>query len=95
MVSEVSGRPPDDGQYERRRQCYDSAPGESFFATLKRELVHRRRYRSRDQAKADIIFYIEAFYNRPRRHSALSYLSPVDFEQLHAPLQASALTLCP
>jgi transposase InsO family protein len=75
--------------------CYDNAPVESFFATLKTEWVRHRRYRSRDEARSDLFYYIEAFYNRRRRHSALGYLSPVDFEQLHSPLQASALTLCP
>ncbi|MGH2537220.1 MAG: IS3 family transposase, partial [Candidatus Promineifilaceae bacterium] len=78
-----------------RGNCYDNAPVESFFATLKSELVHPRRYRSREEAKSDVFYYIEAFYNRKRRHSALGYMSPVDFEQLHAPLQPSALTLCP
>jgi transposase InsO family protein len=75
--------------------CYDNAPVESFFASLKSERVHQRRYRSREEARSDVFYYIEAFYNRRRRHSALGYLSPVDFERLYAPLQPSALTLCP
>jgi transposase InsO family protein len=60
--------------------CYDNAPRESFFATLKLELVHRRTYATRAEAKLDIFEYIEVFYNRIRRHSALRYLSPVNFE---------------
>ena len=60
--------------------CYDNAPIESLFGTLKTELVHHRAYRTREEAKSDIFFYIEGFYNRRRRHSALGYLCPVDFE---------------
>jgi transposase InsO family protein len=75
--------------------CYDNAPVESFFASLKSERVHFRRYRSRQEARSDVFYYIEAFYNRRRRHSALDYLSPVDFEHLHTPPQPSTLTLSP
>ena len=53
---------------------------ESFFASLKRERVHRVRYRTRDQARADIFDYIEVFYNRKRRHSDIGNISPDDFE---------------
>jgi transposase InsO family protein len=62
---------------------YDNAPMESFFGTLKSELVHHRVYKSRDEAKPDLFFYIEAFYNRRRRHSSLGYLSPEAYEQLY------------
>ena len=51
--------------------CFDNACVKSFFATLKRERVYRRRYRSRAEARADLFDYIEAFYNRQRRHSLL------------------------
>jgi putative transposase len=61
---------------------YDNAPMESFFGTLKSELVHHYAYHTRDEAKADLFFYIEAFYNRRRLHSALDYLSPEAYEQL-------------
>ena len=61
--------------------CYDNAVIESFCASLKRERVNRVRYRTRDQARADIFDYIEVFYNRKRRHSYLGYISPEDFEQ--------------
>jgi len=73
--------------------CYDNAPIESFFGTLKTELVHHRAYRTREEAKGDIFFYIEGFYNRRRRHSALGYLSPVDFELVHQ--EQSMLAYCP
>ena len=66
----------------RRGNCYDNAPMESFFATLKTELVHHRHYVTRAQAKTDIFEYLEVFYNRSRRHSALAYQSPVRFEQV-------------
>src|SRR5581483_2440127 len=62
-------------------QCWDNAPMESFFATLKKELVHHEDYQSRAEARASIVEYIETFYNPKRRHSALGYLSPAEFEQ--------------
>lgn len=65
----------------RRGNCWDNAPMESFFASLKKELVHHEDYRTRDQARASLFEYIEVFYNRQRRHSALGYQSPSDFEQ--------------
>ena len=65
----------------RRANCWDNAPVESFFATLKKELVHRHRYATREQATLSLFTYIEVFYNRKRRHSALGYLSPHDYEQ--------------
>jgi transposase InsO family protein len=65
-------------------QCWDNAPMESFFATLKKELVHDEDYHTREQAQSSIFEYIECFYNRQRRHSALGYLSPAEFEQARA-----------
>ena len=62
--------------------CYDNAPTESFFSTLKRELVYRERFKTREEAKQKIFEYIEVFYNRQRRHSTLGYLSPMQFEKL-------------
>jgi putative transposase len=62
-------------------QCWDNAPMESFFASLKKELVHDEDYHTRQQARSSIFEYIEPFYNHKRRHSALGYLSPVEFEQ--------------
>ena len=64
----------------RRGNCWDNAPMESFFASLKKELVHGEDYLTREQARASIFEYIETWYNRVRRHSKLGYLSPVDFE---------------
>jgi len=65
----------------RKGNCWDNAPMESFFATLKKELVHHERYETRDEARRSLFEYIEIFYNRVRRHSALGYLSPAQFEQ--------------
>lgn len=62
--------------------CYDNAPTESFFSTLKRELVYRERFKTREEAKQKLFEYIEIFYNRQRRHSTLGYLSPMQFEKL-------------
>jgi len=69
----------------RKGNCYDNAPMESFFGTLKTELIHHRHYLTRMEAKTDIFEYIEVFYNRLRRHSALGYLCPVAFEKLPLP----------
>jgi transposase InsO family protein len=65
----------------RKGNCYDNAAKESFFHTLKTELVNHERYRTRDEARASVFEYIEAFYNRSRIHSTLGYLSPADFER--------------
>jgi len=61
--------------------CYDNAPMESFWGTLKQELVHHRRYRTRQEAIRDITEYIEIFYNRQRLQPGLGFLSPAVFEQ--------------
>ena len=60
--------------------CYDNAVAESFFATLKKELVHRRSWPTRRELTSEVFEYIEAFYNRQRRHSTLGMLSPADYE---------------
>jgi putative transposase len=67
----------------RKGNCYDNATMESFWSTLKWELVYRRDFASHAQAQAAIFDYIEAFYNRQRSHSALNFLSPVDFEAIN------------
>ena len=64
----------------RKGTCWDNACVESFFVTLKRELVYHRRYVTRDEATQDIFEYIEVFYNRKRRHSTLGYDSPAEYE---------------
>lgn len=65
----------------RKGNCHDNAPMESFWGTLKQELVHHRRYRSRQEAMEEITEYIEIFYNRQRRQARLGYLSPAAYEQ--------------
>jgi putative transposase len=62
-------------------QCWDNAPMESFFASLKKELTHHEDYATRAEARASIFEYIEVFYNRQRRHSTLGYVSPAEFER--------------
>lgn len=74
----------------RRGNCYDNAPMESFWGTLKNELVHHRRYETRDQARREITEYIELFYNRQRRHSRLGNCSPAAFAQQWARQQPAA-----
>jgi len=61
--------------------CFDNAPMESFWGTLKQELIHHRRYRTRQEAIQEITEYIEIFYNRQRRQARLGYLSPVAYSQ--------------
>lgn len=63
----------------RKGNCWDNAPTESFFNSLKNERVHGTRYATRADAEADLFHYIEAFYNRRRRHSTLGYCSPTQF----------------
>jgi putative transposase len=64
--------------------CFDNAAMESFFGTLKAERINRQSYPTRDQARQDIVSYIEGFYNITRRHSTLGYRSPLEFEQASA-----------
>lgn len=68
--------------------CYDNAITESFFGTLKRELVHHCSFRTRTEAQSQIFRYIEVFYNRRRLHSALGYQAPENYERLFARLAA-------
>ena len=70
--------------------CWDNAVAESFFATLKTELIHRQRWATRQRARSAIFEYIEVFYNRQRRHSSLGYVSPVDFELAALPQKLAA-----
>src|ERR1700690_1050009 len=65
----------------RRADCWDNAPMESFFASLKKELVHDADFATRAEARAAIVEYIEVFYNTTRRHSSLGYVSPAEYEQ--------------
>jgi transposase InsO family protein len=64
-----------------RGNCFDNAPMESFWGTLKQELIHHRRYRSRQEAMRDITEYIEVFYNRQRLQARLGFLSPAAYAQ--------------
>lgn len=64
----------------RTADCWDNAVVESFFSTLKHELVHRREFSTQDDARTAIFEYVEGFYNRTRRHSTLGYLSPSEYE---------------
>jgi putative transposase len=66
----------------RRADCWDNAPMESFFASLKKELVHGADFATRAEARAAIFEYIEAFYNLKRRHSSLGYVAPAEYEQV-------------
>jgi putative transposase len=62
--------------------CYDNAAAESFFATLKKELIHRRSWPLKAELRTEVFDYIEAFYNRRRRHPGLGMLSPAQFETI-------------
>ena len=65
----------------RKGDCWDNSVAESFFSTLKKELVYHTRFKMRDKARREIFEFIECFYNRQRMHSYLGYLSPQDFEE--------------
>ena len=65
----------------RRGNCWDNAIVESFFGTLKNEMVHRCRFATRDVARQEVFAYIEVWYNQQRRHSSLGYVSPAEFER--------------
>lgn len=68
----------------RKGECHDNAVAESFFHTLKNELVHRADFKTRAQARQALFRYIELFYNRKRRHSYLGYLAPFEYETINA-----------
>jgi len=68
----------------RKGECLDNAVAESFFGSLKNELVYHEDYRTRSEAKQSIFEYIEVFYNRKRRHAFLNYMTPVEYEEKHA-----------
>jgi transposase InsO family protein len=70
------------GSMSRKGNCWDNAVSESFFSSLKKELVHHERYANQAEAKRSIFEYLEVFYNRQRRHSSLGYLPPAEFERL-------------
>jgi putative transposase len=61
--------------------CYDNASMESFFATIKKKLIYRKRFKTRAKARLEIVDYVETWYNSHRIHSSLGDLSPVEFEQ--------------
>lgn len=65
----------------RKGNCYDNAFAESFFATLKKELIYRNRFKTKEEAKKAIFEYIEVWYNRKRIHSSIGYMTPVQFEE--------------
>ena len=65
----------------RKGNCWDNAVSESFFASLKKELVYQQQYATREEARQSIFQWIETFYNRTRLHSYLGYVSPEQFEQ--------------
>ncbi|MBW9262701.1 MAG: IS3 family transposase [Candidatus Thiodiazotropha sp. (ex. Lucinisca nassula)] len=74
----------------RTGDCYDNAVAESFFGLMKRERVNRVRYRTREEAQADLFEYIEVFYTRKRRHGYLGNISPDQFEQRRSGLSETA-----
>jgi putative transposase len=65
----------------RKGNCYDNACAETFFSTIKCEMLYHKKYKTRKEAHQDIFWYIEIFYNRKRRHQALGYLSPADYRR--------------
>ena len=80
LISKIGAK----ASMSRRSNCWDNAVMESFYSRLKVELVFYEKYQSLDEVKASIFEYIEVFYNRIRLHSALGYLSPMEYESRHA-----------
>jgi transposase InsO family protein len=74
----------------RKGNCWDNAVVESFFSSLKKELVYQTQFPTRQQARSAIFEYIEVFYNRQRRHSTLGYLSPAEYERTALPDKLAA-----
>ena len=74
----------------RKGNCWDNAVVESFFSSLKLELVYNTDFATHEQARLAVFEYIEVFYNRRRRHSSLDYVSPVDFEPAALPQKLAA-----
>ena len=70
------------GSSSRSANVWDNSAMESFFSSLKTERVRRKVYRTRDEARADVIDFIERFYNPKRRHSTIGYVSPAEFERM-------------
>lgn len=81
------------GSMSRKGDCWDNAPMESFFGTLKRELIHHERFATRTEAKQRIFDYIEVFYNGWRRHSSNGSVSPIDFERNYQYYKQKILTI--
>jgi len=67
----------------RKGNCWDNACAETFFSTIKSERIHHRRYKHMEEARQDIFWYIESFYNRQRRHAALGYMTPASFLKMY------------
>ncbi len=68
----------------RKGNCYDNACAETFFSTIKCEMLYHKKYETREEAHRDIFWYIEIFYNRKRRHQSLGYKTPVEFRRMYA-----------
>jgi len=73
----------------RKGNCYDNACAETFFSTIKQELIYLKRFQTREEARRAIFDYIEVFYNRKRRHAALGYIAPANYAQQYWMQQAA------
>ena len=67
----------------RKGNCWDNAVAESFFSTLKTELIHQEKFKTKKEAEVKIFDYVEIFYNKQRLHSTLNYMTPEEFETLN------------
>ena len=74
----------------RKGNCWDNACAETFFSTIKSERLHHRTYKNLEEARLDIFWYIECFYNRQRRHQALDYITPVAFLEKYHQMKKAA-----
>ncbi|MBU7006779.1 transposase InsO family protein [Peptococcaceae bacterium DYL19] len=67
----------------RKGNCYDNACAETFFSTIKCEMLYLKKYETREEAHRDIFWYIETFYNRKRRYQSLGYMTPAEFRRMY------------
>lgn len=73
----------------RKGNCYDSACAETFFSTIKNEMIYLRRFKTREEARRAVFEYIEIFYNRKRRHQSLNYMTPAKYLNEYKKRQAA------
>jgi putative transposase len=78
----------------RKGNCYDNACAETFFSTIKCEMLYHKKYQTREQARRDIFWFVEQFYNRKRRHTAINYQTPAEYRAKYYQKQQEQVQSC-